>query len=288
MKGLRSAAAIVLLILAVSTALAKGYGAKQAVRDLETAFKIKEARELDKLLSRIKSAEDPLSVGDAQTAAARARQLQRIGPKRLPRLEEMHQGAMNFEYTVRTKKTKYKNFALLDLPRGLSAGTPVPLVIGLHSQLGTAWYELSGLRKCIRSTRDHPLRNCILACPQALNRGNTAEDPTKTAPKKGPRRYFGWGPDIEGIQTITNLIDELLASYNINPDRIYITGIGMGGEAAFHLAQLRPALFAALCVRDALPAYYFDDLKASETEKYAELLKSGKLAEQKISFPWSG
>jgi hypothetical protein len=154
-------------------------------------------------------------------------------------LKEAHEKALDYLYEVRNKKTVYKNFALVDLPAGITKDTPVPLVIGLHSELSTAWYELRGLRTCMGG--DHPMRKCIIACPNALNRGNTPDDPRKNPP--GEKEYFGWGPKREGIDTVLNLLDGLIRDFNIDRDRIYLTGMGTGGEAAFNLVQMRPSQF---------------------------------------------
>ncbi|MCB9932366.1 MAG: hypothetical protein H6841_02990 [Planctomycetes bacterium] len=272
---------LVLLVLgaAYSCVLAKDVDAKSARRGLEAVFSKSDPKLREKELKKLEG--DTLDEAAAAEARAYALELQREAPKKLPKLEEAHEGALNYEYEVRTGKTTYKTFALLDLPAGLSTTKPAPLVIGLHSDLGTAWLELSALRSC---SRDAPeLRECIRACPQALNRGNTTDDPRNNPP--GLREYFGWGPKREGIDTVFNLLDKLIDDYNIDRDRIYLVGgAGMGGEAVFHLAQLRPSQFAALCVRDALPPRWYPELEAKADLE--ALRKAGNLGEQKVEFGW--
>jgi poly(3-hydroxybutyrate) depolymerase len=278
---MRTVVAAFLLISLYSAALAKDVDAKDAKRGLDAVFSKSDPKPRDKELKKLEG--DTLSAGAAVDARAHALELQRTAPKSLPKLEEVHEGSLNFEYEVLGKKTKYTNFALVDLPAGVSAEKPSPLVIGLHSDLGTAWLELSGMRAALRSDADHPLRDCIIACPQALNRGNTADDPRANPP--GDREYFGWGPKREGIDTVFNLLDKLVVDYNIDRDRVYLFGgAGMGGEACFHLAQLRPSTFAAICVRDTLPACWYPDLpRDTDLEP---LRKAGTLGEQKVEFPW--
>lgn len=261
--------------------MARDVEAKIAKRGLDAVFSKSDekarAKEIEKL------AGDTLTAAAAVEARAYALQLQRPAPKKLPELEEFNEGALNYEYEVRTKKTNYNNFALLDLPAGIAADKPVPLVIGLHSDLGTAWMELSGMRTVLRSAADHRLRECILACPQALNRGLTANDPRTGA--DGEFEYFGWGPKREGIDTVFNLLDKLVADYNVDRDRIYLFGgAAMGGEAAFHLAQLRPSAFAAICVRDTLPPCWYPDLPRDTALE--PLRKDGTIAQQKVEFGW--
>lgn len=245
---------------------------------LDAVFAAKDDKTRDKLIAALNGRElaDP-------SARDHALVLQRRAPAKLPELKEAHEGALDYNYEVRTKRTIYKNYAMLDLPKGISASKPVPLVIGLHSEKGTAWYELSGLRTCLRGGASG-LADCILACPQALNRGLASHDPTTNPP--GIQAYFGWGPTQEGVDTVLNLLDGLLRDYNIDRDRIYLTGGGMGGEACFLLAQLRPSQFAAICVRDALPMHYLTDLKPSDAKQIADLRATGKLGEQAVEFPW--
>lgn len=264
---------------AFSCVLAKDVDAKRAKRGLDAVFNKSDPKLRDKELKKLEG--DTMDEAAAAEARAHALDLQRKGPKKLPKLEEAHEGAFNYEYEVRAGNTTYTNFALLDLPADISAETPAPLLIGLHSDLGTAWLELSALRTCSREVPE--LRECIRACPQALNRGNTSDDPSTNPP--GLREYFGWGPKRAGIDTVFNLLDKLISEFNIDRDRIYLAGgAGMGGEAVFHLAQLRPSQFAALCVRDSLPPRWYPELAA--TSDLEELRKAGSLGEQKVEFGW--
>ncbi|MBZ0137564.1 MAG: hypothetical protein K8I27_14455 [Planctomycetes bacterium] len=276
--------ALLLVAAAHPLLLAKDVDAKHARRALDDVFSKSDEKARDKEIDKLGG--DTLDALAAEEVRSHALELQRAAPKKLPKLDEAHEGALNYEYEVRTKKTKYTNFALIDLPRGVSADRPMPLVIGLHSALGTAWMELAGIRTCMRSIAEHPLADCIIACPQALNRGNTAEDPRENG-ETGVREYFGWGPKREGIDTVFNLLDQLIVDYNIDRDRIYLVGgANMGGEAAFHLAQLRPSQFAAICVRDTLPPCYYPEL---EPDTDLEALRKAKtLGEQKVVFPWAG
>ena len=165
---MRLVSASLLLLLFTPFVIAKDTDAKHAKRGLDDVFSKSDKKAREKEIKKL--AGDTLDTLAAEEARAYALELQRAAPKKLPKLEAVHEGALNYEYEVRTKKTRYTNFALIDLPSGVSADKPAPLVIGLHSALGTAWLELSGMRTCMRGDPDHPLRDCIIACPQALNR----------------------------------------------------------------------------------------------------------------------
>lgn len=52
-----------------------------------------------------------------------------------------------------------------------------------------------------------------------------------------------WTEHLEGLEA---LLDELLARYPIDPDRVYLTGLSLGGQGAWYLAARRPERFAAV------------------------------------------
>jgi len=45
---------------------------------------------------------------------------------------------------------------------------------------------------------------------------------------------------------VVAMLDEVLASYRVDPDRVYLVGYSMGGEGAWLLAYRHPELFAAV------------------------------------------
>lgn len=51
----------------------------------------------------------------------------------------------------------------------------------------------------------------------------------------------GWEP-----AAVLALVDEVLASYRIDPDRVYLTGVSLGGQGAWAVAAAAPERFAAL------------------------------------------
>ena len=61
---------------------------------------------------------------------------------------------------------------------------------------------------------------------------------------------FEWHQSHAGISaadvSVVNAIDEALFRFNINQRRIFIAGIGSGGEMAFRIAFERPELFAGV------------------------------------------
>ena len=48
------------------------------------------------------------------------------------------------------------------------------------------------------------------------------------------------------LETVDDLIEEVLGTYLVDPDRVYLTGLSMGGYASWHLAMRHPQRFAAM------------------------------------------
>ena len=285
MKVLTRLAVATVLLALIALPAAADYKLARAIKDLERAFKHRDKPNLANTMQNIREREEALTKDDAEALRGRATELMTAGPKKLPELETANQGASKLDYKVTHDNVIYHNYALLDLPEGIAADKPVPLCIGLHSFKGTSWYELSGLRSCIRARENHPLADAIIACPQALNRGTSSDDPAD-APREGRKQYFGWGPDERGVATVIRLLEELTALYNIDRDRVYLTGIGMGGEGAFFLASVYPSLFAAICPRDAHPPLWYPKLEAGDAQGIEKLRKAEAVEDGDVEFPW--
>jgi predicted peptidase len=48
------------------------------------------------------------------------------------------------------------------------------------------------------------------------------------------------------VQILSNLLDEAITQYPIDQNRIYLTGLSMGGYGTWHLAAAEPQRFAAI------------------------------------------
>ncbi|MEH2072656.1 MAG: prolyl oligopeptidase family serine peptidase [Nostoc sp.] len=48
------------------------------------------------------------------------------------------------------------------------------------------------------------------------------------------------------VKRLSVLLDEVIASYPVDLDRIYLTGLSMGGYGTWHLAAVQPQIFAAI------------------------------------------
>ena len=124
--------------------------------------------------------------------------------------------------------TKVKMNYLLYLPKDYesSGDKKWPLVLFLHGagERGDdlAMVKKNGPPKLVDKGKDFPF---ILVSPQAGGRG-------------GPR---GWN-----AETLNALLDEVVAKHRVDKDRIYLTGLSMGGFGTWTLAAAHPEKFAAI------------------------------------------
>ena len=67
-------------------------------------------------------------------------------------------------------------------------------------------------------------RNCLLVMPQC------------------PKNTF-WAAKIESLK---KFIDRIIQKYNVDADRVYLTGLSMGGYGTWFMAMAYPDMFAAI------------------------------------------
>lgn len=122
------------------------------------------------------------------------------------------------EVTVRVRQDY-----LLFLPEGYDkADKPLPLIIFLHGA-GETGSDLNlvkkhGPPKIVETKKDFPF---VVVSPQAPS--------------------FGWR-----VETLNALLDDVLAKHKVDPDRVYLTGLSMGGYGTWAWAGANPERFAAI------------------------------------------
>jgi poly(3-hydroxybutyrate) depolymerase len=130
------------------------------------------------------------------------------------------QVAKVFEQDITTKvRLEY----LLSLPADYEkSDKPWPLVLFLHGA-GESGHELSKVK---------------------------AHGPPKLVERKGPFPFIlvspqcpgrGWSPEV-----LNALLDSLVKEYRVDKDRVYLTGLSMGGFGTWSLAAAHPEKFAAI------------------------------------------
>ena len=110
---------------------------------------------------------------------------------------------------------------LLYVPKSYDSTTPTPLVISMHGLEGwpVLQRDLSGWNRLAES------RGFIVAYPSGLE-------------GTGPRmwRVRPTEPQTKDVRFISDLIDELEKTLNIDPTRVYANGLSNGGGMAFVLS----------------------------------------------------
>ncbi len=160
---------------------------------------------------------------------------------------------------------------LLYLPPNYEAQTSWPLILFLHGR-GERGNDLSLVQK-------HGL-------PKRLTDGDHFPF-IIVAPQCPPGSY--WTEELDALNV---LLDHVIASYSVDENRVYLTGLSMGGRGVWNLAGRYPQRFAAIAPICAgahpwaaqerlgsVPVWIFHGgadpvVPASESEKMAEYLQA--------------
>jgi predicted peptidase len=118
---------------------------------------------------------------------------------------------------------KVKLNYLLFLPEGYGKRDQAwPLILFLHgageSGSDLAKVKVHGIPKIVETKKDFPF---IAVSPQCPGRG--------------------WNVDA-----LYGLLEDVIAKYQVDPDRVYLTGLSMGGYGTWALAAAHPERFAAI------------------------------------------
>lgn len=116
------------------------------------------------------------------------------------------------------------------VPSGYSATQSYPLILFLHG---------SGERG---NNNTDQLNNSANGAMRLLDNGNLAVQPVFMVAPQCPANGDWSGATLTAALTA---VDQIVAQYNIDPDRIYITGLSMGGYGTWRAVAQRPDFFAA-------------------------------------------
>lgn len=169
------------------------------------------------------------------------------------------------------------------VPEGISAegAAKLPLLVYLHGrgERGTdnrpALYNRSGLFMGARSIISPAMQRafpCVILVPQCSDKtvneewakwvGNTPETPFKGLNQTNGSYQQAPEPSDSG-RAVLELIDATIAQYPVDPRRVYLTGVSMGGFGTWEFVMRRPELFAA-----AAPMAGYSDQSKVETIKH--------------------
>ncbi|UYQ95373.1 prolyl oligopeptidase family serine peptidase [Chitinophaga horti] len=142
----------------------------------------------------------------------------------LPLLLALTLGATSLKAQQTAEKFVLETKYLLALPEGYGKDTSQrwPLVIFLHGAGETGLdlnkVKMHGPPKLVEAGKNFPF---ILVSPQTAS--------------------FGWQPDV-----LYQLLQSLKKQYRVDNDRIYLTGLSMGGFGTWALGMKHPEEFAAI------------------------------------------
>lgn len=138
-------------------------------------------------------------------------------------------GVQSAEQFERVIKLDY----LLALPDDYDSRESWPLVLFLHGagERGNDVnkVKIHGPPKLVEAGQKFPF---ILVSPQC---------PAQAEGPDGRRRRGGWDP-----VALTALLDDISARYHVDANRVYVTGLSMGGYGTWALAAHTPYRFAAI------------------------------------------
>lgn len=135
-----------------------------------------------------------------------------------------------------------KNEYQLWLPRKYDATQSWPLILCLPGakQTGQAYFE------AVYGKHEGFKTDYIIACPTLLESNFKVE-------KGQPAVEPNWFSQPGLWQLLALTLKDLIETYNIDPNRIYLDGYDDGGEAVFRVGSSFLDLFAGLIVRSAAP-----------------------------------
>jgi predicted peptidase len=133
-------------------------------------------------------------------------------------------------------------------PSNFKPGTKYPLVVFLHgmgergddNEKQLTWGSEFFLDSLNRTK--YPAVVVFPQCPGNAVWATYSHDNTKDSTRM---RFYPDSPLTRPSKLLLNFVDTLIAAGTIDPKRIYIGGLSMGGIGTFNILRTRPNLFAA-------------------------------------------
>jgi len=128
------------------------------------------------------------------------------------------------------------------IPANPAKGTRYPLLVFLHGagELGDDnLQQLAGFPRVFVSPENQAKHPCYVIAPQCPK-----SDAWSSFPEYPANARSSASPTV-ATRIAIELVEKLIAECNIDPARVYVTGLSFGGEGTFDIVSRRPDLFAA-------------------------------------------
>jgi polyhydroxybutyrate depolymerase len=144
----------------------------------------------------------------------------------------------------------------IHIPSFYNKSVQVPLIIALHGRGGNGWSMIVLTHKGFNKLADKD--GFIMVYPDGIeqnwNDGRTDEEANDRAHSE----------NIDDVGFISALIDSMIKDYNINPKRVYVTGISNGAIMSYRLAcELSHKITAIAPVDGSIPVMLLPECSPS-------------------------
>ena len=131
-------------------------------------------------------------------------------------------------------------------PDGHDQTRRYPLFLFLSSSMGRGFDNKAQIERGARvlaSDAVQGIQPCFVLAPQCPPRTQWLNTSFKTMPF--PNYDQDGIPESDTMKSVVKLINKLVKEFNIDPDRIYVTGDSMGSSGTWDIITRHPDLFAA-------------------------------------------
>ncbi len=228
-------------------------GSDNSITEIDQALRLWQARFL--LLDYLQSAAD--AAADRSAILGRLTSLEGVGPEHIAQLIALLPPTLDPGAAVAGRATRIQVAAEKDgsetaywvaLPYEYHPDHSYPLIVALHSEAGTPQQELQGFWGGTEERGGQSQRHgYIVIAPEYVGKAETK----------------GYEYNAGAHQIVINSIRDARRRFSVDSDRVFLSGHGMGGDAAWDMGLAHPHIFAGVIpingAIDRHAKYYMDN-----------------------------